>query len=99
MMAKFYNAITPSVVGRSDYAANSGDYWTEPESEPGGWPASYGPSLLATFENPNGSETTRATAFGASAVVSTGLVYCGSLTKMATYRRREQYLSGRREIS
>jgi prepilin-type N-terminal cleavage/methylation domain-containing protein/prepilin-type processing-associated H-X9-DG protein len=61
-MAKFYNTDTPSVVGRSDYAANSGDYWTE---------------------------------------VVTGIVYCGSLTKMAdvtdgasnTYLAGEKYLN------
>ena len=99
-MAKFYNTITPSVVGRSDYAANSGDYWTEPES--GGWPASYGPASISSVENPNGSETATARAcFGAIAELVTGIVYCGSLTKMAdvtdgasnTYLAGEKYLN------
>jgi prepilin-type N-terminal cleavage/methylation domain-containing protein/prepilin-type processing-associated H-X9-DG protein len=104
VMAQIYNANRPSAVGRSDYAANSGDYWTEPESEPGGWPASYGPSTVTDVENPDGSgqETAKArVAFGASARVATGLVYCGSLAMMAditdgasnTYLAGEKYLN------
>jgi prepilin-type N-terminal cleavage/methylation domain-containing protein len=102
VMAKIYNANTPSVVGRSDYAANSGDVWTEPESQPGGWPASYGPNTVTDVENPDGTETTKARiAFAASAKASTGLVYCGSLTKMSditdgtsnTYLLGEKYLN------
>ena len=100
VMAKIYNANTPSVVGRSDYAANSGDNWTEPEI--GGWPASYGPNTVTDVEGANGSETPTARAcFGAIAKLATGIVYCGSVIKTAditdgasnTYLAGEKYLN------
>ncbi len=52
--AKIINANTPSVAGRSDYAINGGDYYTDPGT--GGWPSgAYGPATVTDVENPDGS--------------------------------------------
>ncbi len=103
--ATVYNATWPSVAGRSDYAANGGDYYNDPGSSvPGGWPSSYGPNNVTDVENPDGSgqeASTARTCFAAIAKVGTGIVYSGSLIKMAdvtdgtsnTYLVGEKYLN------
>ncbi len=99
------NAVLPTTVGRNDYAANGGDYHTHPD-----WPtqalwspnAGRGPSSTDQVENPPGQMTSNAwTTFANVAMVATGIVYCGSLIKMAditdgtshTYLAGEKYLN------
>ncbi len=101
--AKIINANTPSVAGRSDYAINGGDYYTDPGT--GGWPSgAYGPATVTDVENPDGSGQETSTArgyFAAVAKLATGVEYCGSLIKMAditdgttnTYLVGEKYLN------
>ncbi len=99
--AKVTNANTPTVAGRSDYAANVGDYYTDPGT--GGW-SIYGPSDPTGIESPDGSGQMTPTArigFAAIAKLATGIVYCGSLIRMAdisdgasnTYLVGEKYLN------
>ncbi len=102
------NAGMPSTVGRSDYAANGGDVLTTP-----GYPIrplwrtatsnySSGPASIQEVENPPGQMTSNAwTTFNNIASLATGVVYCGSLIKMAdvtdgtshTYLAGEKYLN------
>ncbi|MBU4272350.1 MAG: DUF1559 domain-containing protein [Planctomycetes bacterium] len=101
-----FNAGMPSMVGRNDYAANGGDYYTDPAnpqlplwSAPPN--ACAGPYNIAEVENPPGQMTYNAkTTFANIAKWATGVVYCGSLIKMAdvtdgtsnTYLVGEKYL-------
>ncbi|MBU4397903.1 MAG: DUF1559 domain-containing protein, partial [Planctomycetes bacterium] len=102
--AKITNANTPTVVGRSDYAANAGDNYTDPSIPPPSWPNAYGPRTPTDVENPDGSgqmTPTARTAFATIAKVATGIVYMGSLIKIAdvtdgtsnTYLVGEKYLN------
>ncbi|MBU4270615.1 MAG: DUF1559 domain-containing protein [Planctomycetes bacterium] len=101
--AMIINANTPTVAGRSDYAANAGDNYTDPSTSQI-WPYAYGPNTVTDVENPDGSgqmTSTARTAFARIAKVATGIVYCGSLIKMAdvtdgtsnTYLVGEKYLN------
>ncbi len=98
---------TSSVLGRSDYAANGGDHFTDPrgsyrpdwQSAPPNGAA--GPASIEEVENPPGQMTLNAqTTFADIARIATGIVYCGSLIKMAdvtdgtsnTYLAGEKYL-------
>ncbi len=103
------NAGTPSAVGRSDYAANGGDVYTDcatPKSPL--WQSAIpsnttgGPASTTEVENPPGQMTSNArTTFANIAAVATGVVYTGSLIKLAdvkdgatnTYLAGEKYLN------
>ena len=103
----------PTAVGRNDYAANAGDYYVTSSPPPlaGSTPyyptwtpyvnADGGPTNPTEIENPPGTMTTPARlTFNAVAAVATGVVYCGSLVKIAdvtdgtsnTYLLGEKYL-------
>jgi len=82
----------PTLVGKTDYAANGGHYYTGPGdpyrpewqslSPPGYYQA--GPASIAEVENPPGKMTTKArNTFGKIAKLATGIVYCGSMVTMA----------------
>ena len=86
------NATMPTVVGRSDYAANGGDYYTDPSTGGPAWGASYeniygGPINADQVENPKGQMTSGArNTFAGIAKVATGIVYCGSMIRVADVR-------------
>ena len=99
--------VSTSSVGRSDYAANGGDFYTSPRNpvEPlwqSGPPnPAAGPNSVAQVENPPGQMTSNArTTFANVAQVATGIVYTGSLITIAdvtdgtsnTYLVGEKYL-------
>ncbi len=105
------NAGHPSVVGRSDYGANGGDvitdpstgvyYGTQPTWASAPVNADAGPASISEVENPPNQMTVKArNVFSYIASVATGIVYTGSLTKMAdvtdgasnTYVLGEKYL-------
>ena len=101
----FFNANTPSTVGRTDYAANGGDSYTccgvpiralwQPN-----WCC--GPSSTTQVENPPGQMTSNAkTTFANVAQVATGIVYTGSLIKMAdvTDGTSNTYLLGEKHLN
>ena len=108
----FVNGGRPAVVARSDYAANSGDvyfiwYPLSGSFPPPSWPCAAGnnydagPSDPTSVENPPGQMTAAArTAFNNIGTVATGIVYVGSMVKMAdirdgtsnTYLLGEKYL-------
>ena len=101
----------PSAVARGDYAANGGDFYTDPYN--GGTPPPVwstrpsptmfcGPGSTAEVENPPGQMTSTARAnFASVASVATGIVFGGSMIKMAditdgasnTYLAGEKYLN------
>ena len=92
---------TPTIVGRSDYAANGGDTYTDPSTAWNNpwtsYPVNYaaGPSDLA------GGLTAKAVAhFGDIAAVANGIVYTGSLVKMSdvTDGASRTYLLGEKTI-
>jgi hypothetical protein len=88
------NAGTPSVVGRSDYAANGGDVVTVPSTgvyygrQPT-WSsapinADAGPAAISEVESPPAQMTIKArNVFEHIAGVATGIFYTGSLIKLA----------------
>jgi prepilin-type N-terminal cleavage/methylation domain-containing protein len=101
----FVNGGRPAAVGRSDYAANGGDFYvisgnpTWACAAGGNYDA--GPSDATYIDNPPGQMTTAARAtFNYVGGVSTGIVYVGSLIKAAdikdgtsnTYLVGEKYL-------
>ena len=101
------NAGRPTMVGRCDYASNGGSVYTDlrtpfsPAWSSASPNSAAGPSGIAQVENPPGKMTSAArTTFGNVAKTATGIVYCGSLTKMAdvtdgvsnTYLVGEKYL-------
>ncbi|MBU4400416.1 MAG: DUF1559 domain-containing protein, partial [Planctomycetes bacterium] len=101
--AKITNANTPTVAGRSDYAANGGDTVTG-AGMPGTWPSVYGPSTPTEVEDPDGSgqmTPLARTYFAAIARVATGIIYCGSLIKMAdvTDGSSNTYLLGEKNVN
>ncbi len=68
----------PLTMARSDYAANGGDSYTT------AWPSDSGPSKITDVESSSGQMTAGAQAgFAGIAKSSTGVVYFGSLTRMA----------------
>jgi len=79
-------------VGKTDYAANGGDYYTDPSY--GGWDGG-GPNDV-----PTGQAPTAAAKFGAVAKLANGIAYCGSQVSIAqvtdgtsnTYLLGEKYL-------
>jgi prepilin-type N-terminal cleavage/methylation domain-containing protein len=107
------NAATPlTAVARSDYACNGGDYYVSPSLGPTGpgplWSsappnADAGPTSVDQVEDPArpGQMTANArTTFANIARLATGVIYCGSLIRMAdisdgvsnTYLAGEKYL-------
>ena len=96
----------PTVVGRSDYAANGGDTYTSPSSGGPAW-SSYsnsegGPNDQSQVENPPGQMTANArTTFAGVAKASNGIVYCGSLIKPAdvTDGTSNTYLLGEKYVN
>ncbi len=62
-------------VGKADYAANGGDYYTDPSY--GGWDGG-GPKDIAS-----GQASTAAAKFGAVAKLANGIAYCGSQVTIA----------------
>jgi type II secretory pathway pseudopilin PulG len=100
--APVVNAGMPTVVGRSDYAANGGDVYTESAWSPANAGPAAGPTALTDVENPPGVETASArTTFANVAKNATGVHYCGSLVRMAditdgtsnTYLLGEKYMN------
>ncbi|MBU4271657.1 MAG: DUF1559 domain-containing protein [Planctomycetes bacterium] len=100
----YFNADVPLVVARTDYAANGGDSYTDP-----GWPISAlwqpnsasGPNSTVQVENPPGQMTSNAkTTFANIASTATGIVYTGSLIKMAdvTDGTSNTYLLGEKYV-
>ena len=85
------NADKPSVAGREDYASNGGDFYTDPSGPTGkpAWGSSYeneggGPTDITQIENPPGQMTSGARQnFAAIAGTASGVIYCGSLIRMA----------------
>jgi prepilin-type N-terminal cleavage/methylation domain-containing protein/prepilin-type processing-associated H-X9-DG protein len=94
------------VVGHADYACNGGDFYTDPDNPVGAaWASIYtcaGPNNTTEVENPPGQMTDQArTTFRNVAKVATGIMYCGSVVRMAdvtdgasnTYLIGEKYLN------
>ncbi len=93
-------------MGRNDYASNGGDYYTTPGSPvPPAWAYFInddgGPTDVSQVENPPGQMTAAArTTFANVAHYATGVIFAGSLIKMAdvsdgtscTYLAGEKYL-------
>jgi len=102
------NAGLPTVVGRSDYASNGGDeityssmltppLWRTAPPHPGA-----GPAGIAEIEAPPGQITSNArTTFAKVARWATGIMYCGSLIKIAdmTDGTSNTYLLGEKYIN
>ncbi|MBN1395857.1 MAG: DUF1559 domain-containing protein [Pirellulales bacterium] len=100
----------PSVVGRSDYAANGGSRYTDcatPDYPLWKIPSSplnkfSGPASLTEVENPPGKMTTNAsTTFANVAKTATGIVFSGSLITLAdvTDGTSNTYLLGEKYLS
>jgi prepilin-type N-terminal cleavage/methylation domain-containing protein/prepilin-type processing-associated H-X9-DG protein len=101
------NAGMPTAVGRSDYAANGGDLWTQPNTGNPTWQTATqttdgSPASIQEVDNPPGTMTSNAQAtFGRISAVATGIVYCGSMITIAdvtdgtscTYLAGEKYLN------
>jgi prepilin-type N-terminal cleavage/methylation domain-containing protein/prepilin-type processing-associated H-X9-DG protein len=101
------NAGRPTLVGRTDYAANAGDWYTSPGIPQPTWQAigyggEGGPTSVPVVESPPGQMTSAARAtFSGIANMASGIVYCGSMMKMAdvidgtsyTYMMGEKYLN------
>ncbi len=89
------NAGTPTLAARGDYAANGGDYYTTPGTGVNNasapvWTSAIpanpdgGPASTSEVENPAGQMAPGArNVFAAVAKLATGVVYCGSMIKMA----------------
>ncbi len=105
------NAGRPTVVGRSDYTANGGDTCTAPSTGVYNAPspvwssaspnADAGPAAVSEVENANGQMTQKAAdVFGYIAKVSNGVVYTGSLIKIAdiTDGASNTYLLGEKSL-
>jgi prepilin-type N-terminal cleavage/methylation domain-containing protein len=104
--ANFANALPGQPpAGHSDYASNGGDCYTDPDSPVlAAWTQIYyagGPNNTSEVENPPGNMTSNArTTFGNVAKLATGIIYCGSMIKVAdisdgttnTYLIGEKYL-------
>ena len=102
--ATVVNAGMPTVVGRTDYACNGGDFYVIAGNP--AWQyivnAEGGPVSTAQIENPPGTMTANArTTFNYIAGVATGTIYVGSLVRVAdvpdgtssTYLLGEKYLN------
>jgi prepilin-type N-terminal cleavage/methylation domain-containing protein len=107
--AEIANAGMPTAVGRTDYAANGGDYYTAPNtpSQPA-WSPSQGntgggPQKISQIENPTTLAMTAEarTTFANIAKYATGVVFVGSSIRISdisdgasnTYMLGEKYLS------
>jgi prepilin-type N-terminal cleavage/methylation domain-containing protein len=83
------NTTAVPVAARNDYAANGGDCCTNPATGGPDWASVNGnswagPASTAEVENPPGQMTANArTTFGKIAKPSTGIVFCGSMIRMA----------------
>jgi prepilin-type N-terminal cleavage/methylation domain-containing protein/prepilin-type processing-associated H-X9-DG protein len=100
-------APNPAAVGRSDYASNGGDGYTDPGNPVLPAWTSYagnsagGPTAIADVDGPSGQMTDNArTTFANVARYANGIIYCGSLIRAAdvtdglsaTYLTGEKYL-------
>jgi prepilin-type N-terminal cleavage/methylation domain-containing protein len=78
------NTTAVAAVARNDYAANGGDCFTSPAWTSSSSITSSGPASLTDVDDPPGAMTTSArTTFATVAKVATGIVFCGSMIKMA----------------
>jgi prepilin-type N-terminal cleavage/methylation domain-containing protein/prepilin-type processing-associated H-X9-DG protein len=101
------NAGMPTIVGRTDYGTNGGHLYTScgvPTAA--AWQSngtgSSGPQNVAAVENPPGQMTAAArTTFGNIARVATGIVYSGSLVRLADIKdgTSKTYLAGDKYLS
>jgi prepilin-type N-terminal cleavage/methylation domain-containing protein/prepilin-type processing-associated H-X9-DG protein len=98
----FANASTVSLVVKSDYAINGGDYYTQPSWSPSYGDAATGPANPTQIENPPGQMTANGQGtFVAIASVATGISYGGSMITVAdvtdgtsnTYMLGEKYVN------
>jgi prepilin-type N-terminal cleavage/methylation domain-containing protein len=82
------NTTAAPTATKTDYAANGGDYHTNPVTGGPAWQSVggmgwAGPANIAEVENPRGQITTNArTTFGDVAKLATGIVFCGSMITM-----------------
>ncbi len=106
------NAGVPTVAVRSDYAANGGDYYTSPSTGVSSgltpvWSSApinddAGPASPSEVENSPGQMAPGArNVFSAIAKLATGVVYCGSMVKMADISdgTSNTYLFGEKNIN
>ena len=95
-----YNSERAIIVGRGDYAANGGDYFTDPWTA--GWSSSAGPSSIAAVEpSPGVKSTTARNGFNNMARYATGIVFGGNTIKMADIidGTSNTYLAGEKHLS
>ncbi len=86
-------------MARSDYAANGGDTIVTGSTV---WGSEAGPSDISTVESPTGQMTAAAqSGFAAASRTATGIMYCGSLLRMAdiTDGTSNTYLAGEKNIT
>jgi prepilin-type N-terminal cleavage/methylation domain-containing protein/prepilin-type processing-associated H-X9-DG protein len=85
----FVNSLDPTTVPRTDYASNGGDKFTDPSTPVHAEWACYmypnaGPTSTSEVDSPPGQITLKAQhTFAHVAQAATGVIYCGSLVKMA----------------
>jgi prepilin-type N-terminal cleavage/methylation domain-containing protein/prepilin-type processing-associated H-X9-DG protein len=91
----------PTIVGRSDYAANGGDYMTDATTS-GVWSSPGGPGAITDVDIAPGQITATARGgFGNVAKLATGIVFCGSMIRPAdvTDGTSNTYLLGEKYVN